>query len=204
MSNNNNDTLDRRQQILEAAMRVFSAKGFQNTTNKDIADAAGGISPGLIYHYFKDKQDLFMSLIRERAAIFQLADHPEELLELAPREALTLVGRAYLTALTIPGNVAFFRILMGEVFRFPQISEFLYRGAIGRVYGLLDTYLRHQITIGNLRPHDTGIAVRSFIGMFMAHIFLRELFRQPEAIAADPEIVVAQVVDTFLHGLANP
>jgi AcrR family transcriptional regulator len=204
MSNDTSEPTDRRQQILEAAMRVFSTKGFQNATNKDIADAAGGISPGLIYHYFKDKQDLFMSIIRERAAIIQLADHPEELLELEPHEALTLVGRAYITALTTPGNVAFFRILLGEVFRFPQISEFLYRGAIGRIYGLLDTYLRHQIALGNLRPHDTGIAVRSFMGMFMAHIFLRELFRQPEALAANNEAVVAQVVDTFLHGLANP
>jgi hypothetical protein len=41
------------------------------------------------------------------------------------------------------------------------------------------------------------------MGMFMAHIFLRELFRQSETMAIDKEQVVAQVVDMFLHGLGS-
>ena len=72
------ENVDRRQQILEAALKVFSVKGFHKATNKDIAQAAGGISPGLIYWYFKDKEDLFLSLIRERGTVFDLADHPED------------------------------------------------------------------------------------------------------------------------------
>ena len=56
-------SIDRRTQILEAALEVFSTKGFHKATNKDIASAAGGMSPGLIYHYFKDKEDLFISLV---------------------------------------------------------------------------------------------------------------------------------------------
>ena len=36
---------DRRQQIIEAALKVFSTKGYHKATNKDIAQAAGGISP---------------------------------------------------------------------------------------------------------------------------------------------------------------
>ena len=68
MANEQNEPNDRRQQILEAALKVFSTKGYHKATNKDIAEAAGGISPGLIYWYFKDKQDVFLSLLRERAA----------------------------------------------------------------------------------------------------------------------------------------
>ena len=48
---------ERREQIIEAATFVFSRKGFQAATNKEIA-AEAGIAPGLIYHYFKDRQDL--------------------------------------------------------------------------------------------------------------------------------------------------
>src|SRR5215217_7596239 len=95
---------DRRKQILEAALKVFSTKGFHKATNKDIAQAAGGISPGLIYWYFKDKEDLFLSIIRERAAIFQLADHPERLMELPPREGLALIGRTYLSIFKVRGD----------------------------------------------------------------------------------------------------
>src|SRR5204862_7321414 len=94
--NDDRETADRRQQIIEAALRVFSTKGFHKATNKDIADAAGGISPGLLYWYFKDKQDLFLSLFHERAALVDLTQHPEQLMELPVREGLTLTGRSYL------------------------------------------------------------------------------------------------------------
>src|SRR5919202_1942486 len=106
-TNDEQERSDRRQQIIEAALKVFSTKGFHKATNKDIAEAAGGISPGLIYWYFKDKQDLFLSIIRERAQIIQLADHPEQLMDLPPREGLALIGRVYMAALNSPGNVAF-------------------------------------------------------------------------------------------------
>lgn len=182
-------------------MQVFSRKGYQKATNKDIADAAGGISPGLIYHYFRDKEDLFFSIIRERAQVFQLVDHPDQFLELPLRDALTLLGRTYLEMLTSPQHVAFFRLVISEALRFPQVSETLYRALIGRVFNTFVRYFQHQIDIGAMRPCDPAVAVRSFVGMFLAHIIMREIFRQPEAQSVTDAQVVAQAVDTFLHGL---
>src|SRR5919205_3725859 len=112
--NEEQENADRRQQIMEAALKVFSTKGFHKATNKDIAQAAGGISPGLIYWYFKDKEDLFLSIIRERAAIFQLAEHPERVMDMPVREGLALIGRTYLSVFKVPGNVAIIRIMVGE------------------------------------------------------------------------------------------
>lgn len=192
---------ERRHQILEAAMQVFSRKGYQKATNKDIADAAGGISPGLIYHYFKDKEDLFFSIIRERASVIQLADHPEQFMDLPLRDALTTLGRTYLQMISSPQNLAFFRIVLSEALRFPQISETFYRVLLGRVFQIFVRYFQHQIDIGRMKPCDPTIAVRSFIGMFIAHIIMRDLFQQPEAQAISNETVVAQAVDTFLSGL---
>ena len=51
----------RRQQIIIAAKRIFSAKGFTETTMEDIAKEAE-ISPGTIYTYFKSKDELYASL----------------------------------------------------------------------------------------------------------------------------------------------
>jgi AcrR family transcriptional regulator len=195
------ETADRRQQIMHAALEVFSTKGFQKATNKDIAEAAGGISPGLIYHYFKDKQDLFFSILEERLPIMSLVSHPERLMELPPREGLALIGRSYLQALGAPSNVAVFRILLSEAVRFPQISEMLYKTAIVRVFGLVVRYLDHQMEAGALRRVDPMIATRSFIGMFIAHILTREVFGQPEARAVTDEQVIATAVGLFLQGL---
>ncbi|MDX2441634.1 MAG: TetR/AcrR family transcriptional regulator [Desulfobacterales bacterium] len=51
----------RRQQIIVAAKRIFSAKGFNKATMEDIAEEAE-ISPGTIYIYFKNKDELYASL----------------------------------------------------------------------------------------------------------------------------------------------
>jgi len=51
----------RRQQIIVAAKRVFSAKGFNKATIEDIAKEAE-LSPGTIYIYFKNKDELYASL----------------------------------------------------------------------------------------------------------------------------------------------
>ena len=195
------EATDRRRQIMEAALEVFSTKGFQKATNKDIAEAAGGISPGLIYHYFKDKQDLFFSILQERAPIVSLAAHPERLMELPPREGLALIGHSYLSMIRSPGNIPVFRILLSEAIRFPQISEMLYKTAIVRVFGLVTRYIEHQIELGRFRSVDPLIATRSFVGMFIAHIMVREVFRQPEALDTPDDTVVATVVELFLRGM---
>jgi AcrR family transcriptional regulator len=200
-NNEEQDNTDRRQQIIEAALNVFSTKGFHKATNKDIAQAAGGISPGLIYWYFKDKEDLFLSIIRERAGIFQLADHPERLMELPPREGLALIGRTYLSVFKVPGNVAIIRIMVAEAIRFPQIAEMFYKQVARRFLGLLSQYLQHQVDLGRLRPHDTLIAARSFLGMFVVNVVTREIMRDPVAMATPDEQLIATVLDIFLGGL---
>jgi AcrR family transcriptional regulator len=51
----------RRQQIIVAAKRVFSQKGYNRSTIEDIAQEAE-LSPGTLYLYFKNKEELFASL----------------------------------------------------------------------------------------------------------------------------------------------
>ncbi|ABU57859.1 MULTISPECIES: TetR/AcrR family transcriptional regulator [Roseiflexus] len=196
------NTRDRRRQIMDAALQVFSTKGFQKATNRDIAEAAGGISPGLIYHYFKDKQDLFLSMLRERATILALVDHPQQLMDLPPRQGLTLVGRSYLTMMSIPENVAVFRIILAEALHFPEVAAMIRQHFVDRVFGVLRAYLQRQIDNGRLRPHDTSISVRTFLGSIVVHVIAREVLRQPEALQLADDQAVAMAVDVFLHGLS--
>jgi AcrR family transcriptional regulator len=199
-SDNEPDTNDRRRQIIEAALRVFAIKGFHKATNRDIAEEAG-ISAGLIYWYFKDKEDLFFSILRERAPIFRLIEHPEALMDLPPRAGLALVGRTYLSIFHEPDNVAFLRIILSEVPRFPEIAEIFYRRLGIQFFGLITTYLQHQVEQGALKPHDILTAARAFLGMFVVQVLARELLRQPEALATTDEQIIATVVDIFVSGL---
>src|SRR5262249_10292239 len=95
-SRDEQDFEERRQQIIDGALAVFSEKGFEKATNKDIAEAAGIGSPGLIYHYFKDKSDLFRQVLEQRAPVLQLIARGDSIMDLPPREALTLFGNAFI------------------------------------------------------------------------------------------------------------
>jgi AcrR family transcriptional regulator len=55
---------DKRKVYLRAAAKVFQEKGFNNTTVKDITDAAG-TSVGNFYHYFETKEQIFQMLVED-------------------------------------------------------------------------------------------------------------------------------------------
>lgn len=63
---------DKPQQIIEAAIRVFARKGYYNSRVSDIARAAG-IAAGTIYLYFDTKQEILITLFREKMAAFVAA-----------------------------------------------------------------------------------------------------------------------------------
>lgn len=56
---------DRREQILDAALKVFSERGYQETSIEHVCREAC-IARGTLYQYFADKQTLFRDLIRQR------------------------------------------------------------------------------------------------------------------------------------------
>ena len=56
---------DKRKRILKGALKAFALKGFYNTKVSEIAQKAG-VADGTIYLYFKNKDDLLISLFEER------------------------------------------------------------------------------------------------------------------------------------------
>jgi len=53
---------ERQSQIMEAAMKVITRKGFSNTRMNDIVNEAG-MSKGAIYHHYQGKKEIFLALI---------------------------------------------------------------------------------------------------------------------------------------------
>ncbi|HVY78459.1 MAG TPA: TetR/AcrR family transcriptional regulator [Solirubrobacterales bacterium] len=64
--------VDKRRQILDAAVRVFARQGFYATRVSDIADEAG-VAYGLVYHYFKSKDEVLNELFSERWSLLLAA-----------------------------------------------------------------------------------------------------------------------------------
>jgi AcrR family transcriptional regulator len=203
-SRDEQDFEDRRQQIIDGALTAFAEKGFEKATNKDIAEAAGIGSPGLIYHYFKDKSDLFRQVLEQRAPVFRVIARGDSIMELPPREVLMLFGNAFVEMLENRAAIAMFKLILGEAVRHPIVADMFNKVGPGRGFAFLGRYLAHQMDIGALRRVDPGAAVRCFVGPLIAYMVTREIFRQPDSTTLSPEIMVNTLVETFLHGMAAP
>ncbi len=191
----------KRQQIIDSALEVFSSKGFEKATNKDIADAAGVKSPGLIYHYFKDKGDLFRQVLERHTATLQLLSHTDELMERPPRDVLMLMGNAFITTLGNGTTVPLFKLMLGESLRRPAVAQMVNTVGPMRGFQFLTRYLELQMDKGVLRRMDARAAARCFIGSLIGYVLAREVFRQPDSATLSPETMVVTAVDIFLEGM---
>ncbi len=83
---------ERRQAIVEAALRVFVSGSYSGSTTAEIARAAG-ISEPILYRHFDSKRDLYLACLEAAWASFRAA-LDEKLAELGDREAVAAIGQA--------------------------------------------------------------------------------------------------------------
>jgi TetR/AcrR family transcriptional regulator, fatty acid metabolism regulator protein len=83
--------IDRRRQILDAAVRVFARQGFHSCRVSDIADEAG-VAYGLVYHYFRSKDQVMNELFTERWSLLLAAIDEVDGRDVTPREKLDAVA----------------------------------------------------------------------------------------------------------------
>jgi TetR/AcrR family transcriptional regulator, fatty acid metabolism regulator protein len=88
MASSKAPAIDKRRQILDAAIRVFARQGFHSTRVADIADEAG-VAYGLVYHYFKSKDEVLNELFSERWSLLLAAiEEADRSPDLTPRAKL--------------------------------------------------------------------------------------------------------------------
>ncbi len=193
---------ERRQQIIDGALKVFAEKGFVQATNKDVAEAAGINSPGLIYHYFADKADLLRAIIERYGPPMQVLARPEEFMQLPLEEALTQFGLSYLRLTDDPKIGASIRVLMAEAFHNPEFAKILAEVGPLRVWQLLADYLAHKMDDGTLRRADPRIAARCFVGPLVLEMLSRKIFSLAYDMSVDAGALVAMNVAIFVRGMS--
>src|SRR5271167_3452992 len=94
---------ERREMIIASARRVFADKGFDGTTTRDLASAAG-VSEALLYKHFPNKEALFAAM---QVSCYSAQFHGklEELMELEPSSATLVLMVHYLVAHVVCGSL---------------------------------------------------------------------------------------------------
>jgi len=195
---------DRREQIIDAAMRVFAQKGFVRATNKDVAREAG-ITPGLIYHYFENKEALLMAVIEGRTPLKVIASLPVGVHSMPPEQFFPFMIRQVMTVVESENFVALLKVVLPELLNNEHgyIAQVL-PAAIQRTFGFLGEYLEVQMQVGTLRRADTVLNTQILFGSIAGVVLRRQILRDPAALKCTHEEIAMTITQTFLHGLATP
>jgi len=111
---------DKRQLILDAAVRVFAHKGYHTCRVGDIAEEAG-VAHGLLYHYFKSKEELLETIFRNTWTLMLETIHGVESLDDPARETLRKVAAIVLRSWRDTPDIV--RVLVREVTRSPHLQQ---------------------------------------------------------------------------------
>lgn len=191
-------------EVLDAALDLFIAKGFAATRVEDIARRAG-LSKGALYLYFPSKEALLEALVRRAVSpIAALALHQLEAFEGDPRLVISATLRMVAGKLADPRLIAIPRLIMREVAQFPELAVMYRKEVLDKIIPVAVRLIERGIAQGYLRPVDPELAVRSIIGPLAIHVILAEVFQLigPEGLAMD------RLLDTHLtilfDGLSLP
>lgn len=177
---------ERRDEILAGALAVFSEKGFEGASVKEIAMRAG-VAPGLLYHYFDSKEDLLFATLERYAFVPELCcaaeATPTEPIERGLERALLAIYHVF------KRNEKLMRVFL---------SEAVLNGAVNKRWAdvlrhgseHLGAMLQEYVKRGELRPHDTNVVARLLLHA-AASFSLWNL----------PESAVTEVVRTVLDGV---
>jgi AcrR family transcriptional regulator len=193
----------RRQQILDAALRVFAREGYHKASIRLIAREAGLKSPPLVYWYFKDKNELFEAALLELAPLLQQIDDIAGSMDDPPRVVLPRITQAYIDALSNPDFERLFQIFLSEVGHTPDIGVRFMRHGLLQMVDWLSAYFHHQAELGNLRPADPRVSAYAFLGLMGSYILGRDILRASGADLPETKHYIQGAIDIFLEGLEN-
>ena len=188
-------------EILDAALTVFAQKGYRPATMESIAREAG-ITKGTIYLYFENKEDLFVSMVREKL---------RELAALLPPVSfepgmdfprlLRDTGEQYLTIMMTPRAAQLMTLVIGQYNHVPGLRSLYLEEVIPRGNMELARLIELGQQLGMVKPLDPVIAARGLFGMFFIFVLTQEVFGAKAVTPMTPKEIAQTVASIWLEGV---
>lgn len=166
----------RPEEILDAALQLFTEKGFSATRMVDVARAAG-ISKGTLYLYFENKEAIFRDVVQQR--ITPQIDEVESLVEDfqgSQAELLRhLINRWWLGFACTPLS-AIPKIIISESGNFPELAEYFTHNVVTRSRNLFSKVISRGMINGEFRLYEAETVARLVVApLVQATIWMHSL-----------------------------
>jgi AcrR family transcriptional regulator len=194
---------ERPDEIIDAALDLFTRKGFASTRLEEVARKAG-ISKGTLYLYFASKEALFKSVVQatvvpeiERAEQYlqHRRDSAAELIRQLLYQWWETVSESRLRGLS--------KLIIAESGNFPDLARYYAENVIIRARMLLANVIQRGVEEGEFRSCDPVVTAR----LLMAPVVFISIWSQSLQPFEDPEfdikVYLDHHLDIFLHGILN-
>lgn len=187
----------KKEKILEASLELFTKKGYTATTTKEIA-LKSGVAEGLIFYYFKDKNELLNDLIREYSFIGSLQCEIKELSKIEPYPALIKFGQLYADFLV--HNKSFLTFIWSpEIVQNTNVSKdivhFIY--TMGEQVSLF--LIRASSCTVEKKTIETAASM--FLSTILTHVLVEE--RETDKMPIENNNYIEEIAMFVLKGMQN-
>ena len=190
--------VDRRRQILDAAIRVFARQGFHACRVSDIAREAG-VAYGLVYHYFNSKDQVLNELFVERWSLLLAAIEEVDSRPIPPREKLDAVAGFIIDSYRHDPELM--QVIIVEVTRAANSFGRTHLPEISQAYDLIAKIVRDAQAAGDFRDDvDPTFASMWFYGA-IEQLLSGWVFELIPGGEQDFERARVMVVDTICGGV---
>lgn len=195
---------DRRHQLVEAALEVFSRKGFEGTTTKEVA-AAAGVTEAIIFRHFPTKQALYTAVLDHHV---ESPEVQEWLVEIKgwmdqnnDEEVLRSIARVILKSYR--RDTRYERVLLFAALEGHELGLAHNRQMVAPIYELLRDYFARRQSEGALSNLPPGSIIGAIAGMTKNHAMMTQMFGYSTEMASDEEVIESFVRIT-MNGIRQP
>jgi AcrR family transcriptional regulator len=200
------DKVLRREQILEAAVRVFARRGFGNATVAEIAEEAD-VAAGTIYNYFENKEDLFMSipeLISEPmlATFLETAFGGNEPTDIKGEERLLTQSCTQATE-TLIQNLDLVKSMLSSIVTLDDETRAEYFRQPLQALTILERYFQDRTERGIFREMNTAVVAQAYAVLVIIFVLIQELIRTEDIIPLTYEEISQELIKLLLYGIGK-
>ena len=190
-----------RKLVLDAALRLFSTRGFRATSVRDIAEAAG-VSTGNLYHHFPDKEAIFRQLLDDYRELVSSAEFPLYRVLQSDEFPDNLEDIGFAARDSVKQYRRYMLLIFVDVIEFDgtHIREF-YKSLATRFREIVEN---HPGIKDRIRPNVSASAAMQLVARtFISYFQLEILFGVSEPFGKESKQIVGDIADMLRCGIAQ-
>ncbi|MBD2243657.1 MULTISPECIES: TetR/AcrR family transcriptional regulator [unclassified Nostoc] len=186
-----------RTRILQAAQRLFASQGFDGTTTRDLAQAAG-VAEGTLFRHFPNKKAILVE-VATSGWVEILTDLLTELSEMGSYKAVAQVMRRRMW--NFQKNADLMRVCFMEVQFHPDLRDRIQLEVITKMTDVGEAFFQTAMDKGIYRKMDAKLVAKVFLGMFAIAGFSNNTIMEPDASPQQMQEMAEGLADIFLNGV---